>query len=667
MFLTSGQLYDLLSKAKKKATQTGSRGGRYYVSTEGSKIYTGEPSVPAPSTRPLPTLHHFVSMAPHSSQKTQSPVSVEAEVEVTKLPMRQRVVPAEQRFRPKAKITTSSRASVQEAMKRWPAYVCRSCRAVILPTFAKDTKRNQVDKIESEVDEKGVPKSWHVVTEEEGVKERYRAASKAEATQLSEDLRQHFRGEEPWQRRDDLIAVHQTKIEGEQKHSTLLEPGVVQPEMVGQKLCPDCFGKHEVISREVTGRTKIKHTAETRRVAHQKEKEQKQKERSIQIALKKFPGKRTQAEKQLVDEHEAIQRTRQRAEDERRKKEDNWGKKMAGEVWIEGQEQAALMKLRHQYCDKLIREGKNRAEAGREAANLTNEELIKFQQEQVRAHGKRREDTIKEVEAESGSRHVIPVFYGHEIEEHMERRRHEAPGGEERGVYRETIHPVQAKISELLRTARMRERIEEKEAPKGRKRKIKKGLCLFLNKSIYQSAKSPEEAAQHRQWAKEDFSAPSPEIEKPREPKVEKPKEPERDIHMEAAHHLTHVFHHIDQARHFQGHELSFHKHWEAARQLIKQGADPKSEHFDKVGRHYYGKYVGLRLRGTRRLGSGERYPGRLPLPGSDGSGGQRLLGRLSSMADHLYHTPSAVRRLRNRIANSSGTPNFRRERGAWE
>jgi hypothetical protein len=644
MFLTSGQLYDLLSKAKKKATQTGSRGGRYYVSTEGSKIYTGEPSVPAPSTRPLPTLHHFVSMAPHSSQKTQSPVSVEAEVEVTKLPMRQRVVPAEQRFRPKAKITTSSRASVQEAMKRWPAYVCRSCRAVILPTFAKDTKRNQVDKIESEVDEKGVPKSWHVVTEEEGVKERYRAASKAEATQLSEDLRQHFRGEEPWQRRDDLIAVHQTKIEGEQKHSTLLEPGVVQPEMVGQKLCPDCFGKHEVISREVTGRTKIKHTAETRRVAHQKEKEQKQKERSIQIALKKFPGKRTQAEKQLVDEHEAIQRTRQRAEDERRKKEDNWGKKKSEEVWIEGQEQAALMKLRHQYCDKLIREGKNRAEAGREAANLTNEELSKFQQEQVRAHGKRREDTIKEVEAESGSRHVIPVFYGHEIEEHMERRRHEAPGGEERGVYRETIHPVQAKISELLRTARMRERIEEKEESKGKK--IKKSLCVFLNKSIYQSAKSPEEAAMHRKWAEEDFSAPSPKIEYGEGVAKPEPKsEPKRDIHLELAHHLTHVYHHIDRGRASQSkaHEASFQHHWEAAHKLIQQGADSQSRHFDEVGRHHQRKADQL-IPAQGLAGASEEHLAK-----------RRYHSRMEGAASHLYHVPSIMRQLRTRISDSHG------------
>lgn len=652
MFLTSGQLYDLLSKAKKKATQTGPRGGKFYVSTEGSKVYTGEPSVTPPPTRPSPVVHHFISAAPHSSTKTQSPVSVEANVEITKLPMRQKVVPAEQRFRPKAKSTPSSRVSVKEMMKRWPAYVCRSCRAVILPTFAKDTKKNRVLEVKllTHKDQLGKLHSvgWQVHTEEEGVRETYNTDSKAEAEALAEDLRQHFQEEEPWQKKDELLAVHKTVIEGESKHHTLLEVGDIQPEMIGKKLCPDCFGKHEVISREVTGRTEApKPTRESRKAARQREQEQKQKARTLEGALKKFPGKRTEAEQQLVAEHEAIQNTRQRAEDEKRKQYRRaQGRKGSEEVWIESQEQAALAKLRHYYRDRLIRQGKEPAEAAREAANLSDAELRKFQDEMTRAHAKRREETIKEIEAESGGRRVVPVASGYEIEEHMERRRHGVAGGEERGIYKETFRPVEAKIADLLRTARLRERMEEKET---QEKKTKKSLCVFLNKAIWESHKTPEEAEHWRKEAEKDFShKPWSSESKPKKIKTEEPKKPPRDIDLELAHHLTHVFHHID---HWGGgarsmaHEPSFQHHWEEAHKLIQQGADAQDRHFDKVGKHHQGRADQL-VPAQGLAGSSESHMAR-----------RRYHSRMEGAANHLYHMPSIARQLRTRISDSHGNP----------
>lgn len=685
MILTSGQLYDLLSKAKKKATQTGPRGGKFYVSTEGSKVYTGEPSVPPPSTRPPPVVHHFISAAPHSSAKTQSPVAVEANVEITKLPMKQKVVPAEQRFRPKTKSTPSSRVAVKEAMKRWPAYVCRSCRAVILPTFAKQTQRNRVLGVKPLVHTSKLGQvtvvGWQVHTEEEGVHETYNADSKAEAASLAEDLRQHFQEEEPWQKKDELIAVHKTVIEGESKHHTLLEPGAVQPEMVGKKLCPDCFGKHEVISREVTGRTAIKPTRESKAVARQRAKEQKQKERALEAALKKFPGKRTEAERQLVSEHEAIQNTRQRAEEEKRQQQRRaQGRKASEQVWIESQEQAALAKLRHYYRDRLIRQGKDPSDAAREAANLTDAELRKFQEEMARAHAKRREETIKQIETESGSRKVVPVVSGYEIEEHMERRRQGAPGGEERGIYEETLHPAEAKAAELLRTARLRERELEKEKgpakeekPKKRvdpflkwlkehakaearrikrqQRKAKKGFGLFisLNKGpIWESAKTPEEAEYWRKEAEKDFPRRKP-VSEPKKIKTEEPKKPPRDIDLELAHHLTHVFHHID---HWGGgarsmaHEPAFQHHWEEAHKLIQQGADAQDRHFDAVGKHHQKRadqLVPSPHLGVRRSESH--------------MANRRYHSRMEGAANHLYHMPSIARELRTRISDSHGNP----------
>lgn len=474
MIITAAQLHDLICKAKKKATQTGPRGGRYYVSAEGKKVYTGEPS--APTQEKSPTLKHFLS-TPHTSADTQSPV--QAQVEVTVLEPSQRVVPAELRFRPKAKRTESSMAHVKIAQKRWRGYFCRSCRAAIIPEFADRTRWNKVRDVYP-VEEKGEVKHWIVETEEEGSLEQYKFPNGAQARQFASDIREHFRDEGPWQRKDQTIQVAKTTLEGGHKHTEILEPGEPPPDAIAARVCDDCYRHHEVLSREVTGKTKVESTPASRKASRERKKLERQQERKLQAALKKDPRKRTPEQQQLVSQHEAVERAKQKTAEEKAKEEAKSGKrKQYEEAMFARQEQAALEKIRHLYQQYLVRvKQMDPADAADKAAEMTPQEAASFQTDRLREHATRREQQIKQLEKESAGKRAEAFFDAGDLQAHMERRRQGMKGGEEHGAYRETLHPAEAAAAERARTARLRER-QEKAKKKGKKR-TRKSLWVSL-------------------------------------------------------------------------------------------------------------------------------------------------------------------------------------------
>lgn len=475
MILTATQLHDLICKAKKKATQTGKRGGRYYISSSGKKVYTGEPAAPVQEKK-SPALKHFLS-TPHTSTDTQSPV--QAQVEVTVLEPRQRVVPAELRFRPKAKQTPSSRVHVKIAQKRWRAYFCRSCRAAIIPQFADQTRWNKVRDVYP-VEEKGEVKHWIVETEEEGSLEQYKFPNGAQARQFASDIREHFRDEGPWQRKDQIIQIAKTTLEGGHKHTEILEPGEPPPEAIAARVCDDCYRHNEVLSREVTGRTVIASTPASRKTARERKKLERQQERKLQAALKKDPQKRTPEQQQLVSQHEATELMRKRTAEEQAKEEAKTEKrKQYEEAMFEREEKAALEKIRHLYQQYLVKEkGMTPAKAAKEAAKLTPQEARDFQMQRLREHSERRAEKIKQLEKEHAGKRAEAFFDAGDLQAHMERRRQGMKGGEEHGAYRETLHPAEAAAAERARTARLRERQEQ--AKKKGKKRTRKSLWLSL-------------------------------------------------------------------------------------------------------------------------------------------------------------------------------------------
>ncbi len=118
-------------------------------------------------------------------------------------------------------------------------------------------------------------------------------------------------------------------------------------------------------------------------------------------------------------------------------------------------------------------------------------------------------------------------------------------------------------------------------------------IFVALRKSIYQSAKTPEEAAKHKQWAKEDFSAEPREEDPPKPPpkarRVAKP-----DIHMQAAHYLTHAHHAQRMMNEYRPGSELYRKHQErnwlhrnAAESLMARGAKPRRRHFEEISKQY--------------------------------------------------------------------------------
>lgn len=487
MLLSAAQLHDQLCKAKKKATHTGKRGGRYYISDTGKKIYTGEPPVERTvvvdrktgkkvytgdlpvGTEDSPTLRHFIS-TPHTSGDTQS--KVQAKVEVTKRAAEKE--PLALRFRPKAKVTSSSMASARVAQRYWRAYRCRSCGAFILPTFADKTKWNRVLGVEYHP-----AHGWVVNTEEEGFHDSYPVRNRAEGLALADDLKDYFHAEGPWQVAGDILEIHKTKIDGKHKHVELLEPGEPPPDAIAHKVCDDCYRHYEVVSRTTDpGRTKIKTTPESRAAAR----ERKKKERMLLMALKKDPQKRSPEEQQLVSEHEAIEATKQREAKKQEAEEKRAGKrKQYEEALFAREEAAALEKLRHQYKEKLVREkGMTPADAAEQAAKMTEAEAREFQLEQLKEASKRREETIKQLQEEHGGERVESFFDAGTLQAHAERRRHGLKGGERHGGYRETLRPAEAAMAERARTAKLKERQKEAKKKGKGKKQTKKSLWLSL-------------------------------------------------------------------------------------------------------------------------------------------------------------------------------------------
>jgi hypothetical protein len=148
MYLSASQLFDLV-KAKKRATQTGKRGGRFYVSSSGKRVYTGEdPAVEA----------KHVAQTPHTSSRTQGPV------DVTLLPAgpEDPAMQGKMKIRPEKHFINMAtrRAAIQQQQQNWPSYFCRSCKAAIVPKhdvpIREGSPHHQVPE-PSKVDAKGEP------------------------------------------------------------------------------------------------------------------------------------------------------------------------------------------------------------------------------------------------------------------------------------------------------------------------------------------------------------------------------------------------------------------------------------------------------------------------------------------------------------------------------
>jgi len=405
MLLTATQLYDLsldLVKAKKQATKTGPRGGRFYLTQTGEKIYPGE-------VKADPPLLLHVASAPHLG-KTHQNVEVRiapGKKEPSEFKQRMQISPDRQSRRAYAQAQQSS---------NWPAYFCRDCKSAIVPnhdhpvTVKRAIKNPRTGKTETHVEE---------------------------------------------------ILGHTTevmKVDSKTGEKKWISPP--DPAAVAQKRCPDCYSKSEVLSREITGRTPaLKPTKRSREVVR----ERKSTEKRLQIVLAKPENKRTTEQQKIVDEHQAIASTKKRAEEarikaqgvptaERREKE---------ATWAENKETGAKAQLRDKFKNHLIKQGMDASEAELASLSLTDEDVREFQSQQAREKAAHRTETAKRVGEEVAGKEISRVVGLGDLLDLMARRRHGVSGSEEQhGLTVEGLKPVKAREAERLRTQRLRERKE---------------------------------------------------------------------------------------------------------------------------------------------------------------------------------------------------------------
>jgi hypothetical protein len=175
--MTSSQLFDL-SKAKKMATHTGPRGGRYYISESGEKIYVGKEA--------------GVKVAPGPvDPKLQGEMHARTPRHVINWP--------------------TSRTVTKIAQEKWPAYVCRSCRAPVVPHHSVGVMTG----IHTETH--GVPEAKVITEEKEGVvtvKRKYEKVGETVRVMTRKPGEEKFRVEYGW-----------------------------KPEWVATRLCDKCYEK----------------------------------------------------------------------------------------------------------------------------------------------------------------------------------------------------------------------------------------------------------------------------------------------------------------------------------------------------------------------------------------------------------------------------------------
>lgn len=405
-------------KAKKQPTQTGPRGGRFYVTQAGAKTYSPEQKVE-------PALVINTASAPHLSKP------VEAEVKIVS---GKKELPAW--IRQKMKVSPpksmadkqSKRAYIQAKMSsNWPAYFCRGCNAAIVPTHDQPVtvqraiKNPRTGKVEGRVEE---------------------------------------------------TLGHTTEVmkkDPKTGKTTYIDPP--DPAAVAQKLCPDCFGKHEVQSRTVEGHFPAPKPTKASRA---KVRESKAADRSLKAALKKPEDKRTPEQQMKVTEYEAVLSVKDRIEEDRTK--------AAGPPTVERREREAAQaekqesesqdKIRAYAKKHLISTGVSEKEAEQAVQKFGPEELRLIQQSGERAVSARMEETRKRMGKELSGQRVARVINLGDLLDLMERRKE--GGKEEHAATVEGLHPAVAHAVEFKRTQRMRERQEELE------KKTQKSLWVYL-------------------------------------------------------------------------------------------------------------------------------------------------------------------------------------------
>jgi len=425
MLLTATQLFDLsvdLLKAKKEPNQTGPRGGRYYLSVTGEKIYPGK-SPPLVVTNAMDV--------PHLSSD-HGDVQVEIVPGKKELPKEFQQV---MRLRsPKTREDKrSARAFIQaQTSSHWPSYFCRSCKAIVLPEHNKPTV--EVREIENPAT---------------GNKTRV---------------------EEVTERKTAVTLLHTQGPKAGQRES--IDPP--DPAAVAQKLCPECFEQHHVVVRKVVGKFAPPKPGEGSQLRKEHEKAL---GKTLKQALKKEPHQRTEEEKRLVREHEAKQAVSTRAAEERIKAEGvSTVERRERESNREAKnEEAALKELREKYKTHLVRAGIPTNEAETQALGLSAKDARAFEQQLLQAHATRRSEIHHRMAEEGSGKKIARVVSIGDLQSFMDRRREGVKGSETaHAAYEEGLKPAQAKQKDVIRKERLRER--EREQAK----KTEKSLSLWV-------------------------------------------------------------------------------------------------------------------------------------------------------------------------------------------
>ena len=292
-YLTSSDLFNLV-KAKKKSTSTGERGGRYYINSVGNKVYPGEKAVPA-------RLLFVRDKAPHSGtsqEKIDAPtaapiteaISRRREAETVQVGRKPRKVPQDLRFTINTKNQKhivsrreQSAAHAAQTSSDWPSFLCRSCKSPVRPLHNQPIFLSSVDPQE--------------------------AARRAEAyAAVSEEDQKDLPNPDPVVGRQTMAVVKDIST----GKTTMLSASPELVDAAARKVCPKCYAKYELESRELKGATEIKRTRSGISASSRKKKSDKREAKLIEQAQSKDRGKRSPEQQAALDRYEAEELGRQR-------------------------------------------------------------------------------------------------------------------------------------------------------------------------------------------------------------------------------------------------------------------------------------------------------------------------------------------------------------------
>jgi hypothetical protein len=460
--LTTSELYDLV-KAKKLPTRLGKKGGHYYETQQGKRVYVGHADAVVNQQ-----VAHILALTPHSgtSQGPAGPVEVpvleakdQRKLALASLRRKRVRQPAAQRqvmhvASPKGLMAQrASKQHIHAQIERWPAFICRNCGTSVVPHFGVP----QVEGLKVSSD----PETGAMKVEETGGK---------------------------IQKVNEVLKVHITKPGGE---AEVVEG--YDPEMAAKKMCPECGKPAEKISSEIVLRdpgSKVKVTKEDRAASRARVKESREQEKRLKVALAKTQGKRTPEEQKLVDAHEARAAVGGRiAEDKRKAEQRQSSRKIREDAKIAAEENEALDVMRQKFREHLATQGVTTDEAEQRSQQATVQELAAFAHQLVRDEADRAEATRRQLSEESQGKRIPAVISVPEIAAHLQLRRQGLPEGENRAVFRETLlHHLTLRQEAEKRTERLRERLsnrgkmirEQEEARLASEKDTKKSLNLWI-------------------------------------------------------------------------------------------------------------------------------------------------------------------------------------------